>query len=303
MALLGFKQRYTRNLFLFLGGITVLFAVGNLQFIDQSHMCPPDPRKQYGVAGTCFYEERRPLIRKAMTIHLGCILPAAILACLQFVPGIRQRYMFAHRAFGKINIVLSVVSTISNFAMSGEALGGTMASLTITWTMGILFLWCLFMGCYHAKHHRIAEHKSWMFRAWVYVGAIITTRPLTVLISVLASKYGEYYVAKPCNEVAYLLANNTELLEKHPLCAAFVSGQNPTQWTVVRPNVFGEDMAEVSSAMTFVLGPATWLSLVIHMVAAECYLRLTASVSQTSSKSSVSRSDEKDKPAQVATSE
>ncbi|PHH52613.1 hypothetical protein CFIMG_008411RA00001 [Ceratocystis fimbriata CBS 114723] len=272
MTLLGFKQRYNRNMFHLFGGITALFAAANLQFIDQDHMCPSNPSQQYGVAGTCFYEERHPRVRKAMAIHLACILPAALLACLQFIPAIRQRHLFAHRIFGRINLALSFVSTISNFAMSGEALGGTMASLTITWTMGILFLWCLAMGYYHAKNHRIEQHRIWMFRAWVYVGSIITTRPLTVLLSFLASKYGEYYIAKPCSEVAYLIANNTELLQKHPLCEAFLSGKSPTQWTVVRPDFFGNDMAEVSGAMTLVLGPATWVSLVVHMVAAEYYL-------------------------------
>ena len=104
-----------------------------------------------------------------MKLHLYCILPAALLVVLQFVPVIRHKVMLFHRLNGYTIVVLSLISNAGTIIIARHAFGGDFATQTWVGTMVILTTLGYVMAWINIKLLQIDQHRAWMMRTWAWV--------------------------------------------------------------------------------------------------------------------------------------
>lgn len=171
---LGFTKGYNLALFSLLVGSLFGFVLARFSYLDfHGILCRPDgtiDASNNAAPGECFYLLRYPY-KVGMILHLSSILPAAFLACFQFIPIIRHRALIWHRASGYIIVILSPISVIGALMITRHAFGGGLDAQAAIGALGILFLCATGLAYYNIKRLQIEQHRAWMLRAWVYVSA------------------------------------------------------------------------------------------------------------------------------------
>lgn len=163
----GFESRLKFGLFLVFAGLMSLFAVRRLHYIDIDGVYCGSPAR--AVPGECFWYGAAGIYRIAMRLHLAAMLPAGILACWQFVPAVRQKFMAFHLINGYVILLLSVVGTLGAIIISRHAMGGTPVVQSGTIFISLLFLASLAKAHVSVKRTQLDQHREWMLRAWFYV--------------------------------------------------------------------------------------------------------------------------------------
>ncbi|KAH8681384.1 hypothetical protein BX600DRAFT_543963 [Xylariales sp. PMI_506] len=283
----GFSKLHNFVLWFALCGALFLFTLSRLPYINiYGVFCA---KNGSALPGECFYYLNFSRYNIGILLHLGCILPAALLACIQFAPVIRHKAIFAHRIVGYIVLLLSLLGTIGAFMIARRSFGGGTDLQSAAGTLGIMFLVSLGTALVNIKRMRIEEHRAWMLRAWFYAGSIMTMRIILVIAAVIISVAGEYYMAQPCDKVAFMLETKNETLAAYPACASFFSGQNPAQQVLVKANIGGSNSVETVTAFSIVSGMSLWVALAIHAIGIEIYLHLTSADSGNSRSASYQR--------------
>jgi len=167
----GFAHGYNFALWLLFAGVWLGFILSQLPSLDfHGVFCNPDAGLGRGaLPGECWYYLRLPREKVGIVLHLATILPAGLLACLQFTPFVRRRAMGVHRVAGRIANALSVVGTASALAIARNAFGGGFDAQTVVGFVAILFLGSLLLAMVSIKRLQIEQHRAWMLRAWFYV--------------------------------------------------------------------------------------------------------------------------------------
>jgi uncharacterized membrane protein len=113
-------------------------------------------------------------------IHIIPGILFMVLGPLQFVPGIRARWLTFHRWSGRVFVGSGFVIGISALVMSdgfGMAIGGPNETAAIT-LFALVFLFDLSKAFVHIRRHEIARHREWMIRAFAIGLAVATIRPI-----------------------------------------------------------------------------------------------------------------------------
>jgi hypothetical protein len=103
-------------------------------------------------------------------------------------------------------------------------------------------------------------------------GAIITTRIIMILATVIISKSGDYFQVWPCAKIESTLPDVSAFLSNYPECAAYVNGTNPNLHAIVVANLDGETGANAGAALSMSFGMALWVSTVMHAIGVEIYV-------------------------------
>ncbi|KAK1962450.1 hypothetical protein LY78DRAFT_684036 [Colletotrichum sublineola] len=266
---LGFSKGYNFVLFFIFFGALMGFTLARLQYLSFDELC------KGSAPGECYYY-RTGHEKAGIIIHLAGILPAGFLACFQFVPVIRHKALLFHRLNGYIVILLSLVGTAGAFMVARHAFGGGLEIQAGIGLMGIMFVVSLTLAYVNVKRLQIEQHRAWMLRAWFYAGSIVTLRLIQFSCAAIISTMGTYYAARPCSQVAYTIGDSNRTLELYPDCAAYFSGANPVQQTIVHADLLtATSAAEAGAAASLPFGLALWLALAMHAIGIEVYLRLT----------------------------
>ncbi|KAI0964890.1 hypothetical protein F4678DRAFT_486077 [Xylaria arbuscula] len=272
----GPSSAFTNMARIFFVGILFIFALLRLQYLDFTNtFCSEIPKSKmnHAAPGECFYLKQQPY-KYAILIHLACILPAAMLACLQFIPAIRRNAIRIHRIIGRIAIILSVVGTSSVFVLLPRTFGGGFGIFIIGSFIALAFLWALLMAYASVKRHHIEAHRAWMIRAWFWAGCIITQRVIQILLLKLASGEPPMYTM-PCDKIDSMLQERT--LSLYPECASFYSGENRYQTAQVRATLNQPtSVAEAAAGLDSKFGISLLLAFLIHMICVEIYLQITS---------------------------
>ena len=125
-----------------------------------------------------------------MKLHLYCILPAALLVCLQFVPVIRHKVRIFHRLNGYVVILLSLISSAGTIIITRHAFGGDFATQTWTGATVILTTIGYLMAYINIKLLQIDQHRAWMMRTWAWFSTIITIRIIMIISAKVISSGG-----------------------------------------------------------------------------------------------------------------
>lgn len=104
-----------------------------------------------------------------------------VLGPLQFVPGIRSRYLNVHRWFGRIYLVAAVVAGLTALLMGFLiAFGGPNETVAVTF-FSVIFLYSLGRAFLHIRRREVAAHREWMIRAFAVGLGVATMRPVVAL--------------------------------------------------------------------------------------------------------------------------
>ncbi|KAI2471575.1 hypothetical protein F4781DRAFT_102388 [Annulohypoxylon bovei var. microspora] len=272
----GFSKGYNFWLWLVLGGFFSGFTATRLRYLDfYGTFCGSSipGGRDLATPGECFYYLTQDYYKIGIIAHLIAILPASLLACIQFIPVVRRKALTLHRIIGWTSVGLSVPGAITAVMISPRSQGGGLDTQSMVVLLGIMFLTALTLGCINAKRHKIAEHRAWMLRAWVYGGAIVTMRIIMVVSVIVISMIGGFYYVEPCDKISFLLKGENATLAAYPDCAPFFSGEDPNRHIAVPASVFDRtDIVQVAAALNFVFGSSGWIAIFLHTFGVELYL-------------------------------
>ncbi|KAK3714027.1 hypothetical protein LTR37_008056 [Vermiconidia calcicola] len=267
---LGFKHGYNFPLFVILVGALLGFSLSRFMLLDVggTFLKGTLPSEVY------YYIQSRGRI--GITMHLGTIMPAAFLACFQFVPVIRHKVILFHRINGYIIILLLFVSNAGVFMIARHAAGGHPHTQTIIGILGTATTISVSLAYYNIKRLRIDRHRAWMLRTWVWAGSIITLRLVLLPAMTIVDKM-EFYEAQRCDKIFFgydsvgVPAAHNPTAQLYPGC-----GSDPATskaHVAVPAGSAGPENVSVGYNLTF--GLAAFIALVIHVVGVEVYLHVT----------------------------
>ncbi|KAF4976827.1 hypothetical protein FZEAL_6568 [Fusarium zealandicum] len=278
----GFTKGYSFALWLIFGGGFFAFTLSRFMYLDfDGVLCPSKPRddrpggSQGAVPGECYYFQRAAG-KAGIIMHLAGILPASVLAVLQFVPVIRHKALILHRINGYIVLLLSTVGMAGVFMIAKDSFGGTLDMQAATGASSIIFILCMVLGYYNIKRLQLEQHRAWMLRGWTVAGFILTMRVISIIMATITSKTEPYYSVTPCSVLDFMFRRNQSTVEAlYPDCASFYTGEFPDQRVIVRGEFGGDRPDRTAAGLNTSFGAGAWLALLLHCVAAEIYIHLT----------------------------
>jgi len=157
-------------LFVTFAVITARFSIPRLPYLDIDRIyCAADSPS---VPGECYWFAPSGIYRWALQLHLGSILPAALLACVQFLPSSLRPsvgYDKLHRANGYLIIFLALIASASAFVLTHIALGATFHTRFGISLINFMFLLGLYRAYAAVRNSRLDLHRAWMLRACSWV--------------------------------------------------------------------------------------------------------------------------------------
>ncbi|PGG97686.1 hypothetical protein GX51_07196 [Blastomyces parvus] len=281
LGFMGFTKSYNFILFFIFGGGLFGFTLARLQYLDITG------RYASGSGPGEWFHQHTGFRKVGLILHLGTILPCAILVIFQFIPAIRHRVILFHRINGYIIIVLFLISNAGALMITRHAFGG---GHEVQLGLGLLVLITTIsvgMAYYNIRCLQIEQHRAWMLRTMFYMGSIVTIRPLLEIISRIISKLGTYYEVWPCDKIDFtwqFYKIPVSYLAMYPMCAPppdptkLPPGYDPV--ALVKADDKGMEPAQIGANLNISFGLALWLALFLHIVGVEIYLQLTPRESQ-----------------------
>ncbi|KAF4952238.1 hypothetical protein FSARC_12703 [Fusarium sarcochroum] len=274
---LGFTRTRSFVLFCIFGGGLFLFSVLQLPYIDiDRFFCAADP---WSIPGECYWFGKPGLMRNGMLLHLATILPAGALVCFQFVPVLRRpQYRRFHRINGYTVLALSALGTIGALIIEKRAMGGITSNRIGTWIIAVGFAVTMTMAMISIKKGRVDQHRAWMLRGWFWATSIITMRLILIPYAQFIGQPSRAISwSLPCSIIEYLHESFPGTAQNpYPSCAAYISGENPLQETLVTTNWDLNDLPGLTAALRVGYSVGGWAANFIHLVGIEIYIRKTA---------------------------
>ncbi|KAI0199332.1 hypothetical protein F4808DRAFT_432800 [Astrocystis sublimbata] len=271
---LGFARPAHLWMWLASGGFMALFSLYNMKSLNFDKYCGGGPHAAF--PGECFYFFKHTWARIGIQVHLWCILPAGVLAGVQFVPITRRlKYVLIHRVFGFASLVLGIAGALAGLPLLRNAFGGDLAAQSGTGSAMVLFLIAQWKGYTSVRRGKIQEHRFWMLRSWFIAASVITQRVVMVIAAIIISKTGGYSMAVPCDKIEFVLGSPERTLELYPECSSYVNGTNLFRKAAADAYIFTPevDVVQLVAAMSMTYGVAGWIALFAHVVGLEVYIQ------------------------------
>jgi hypothetical protein len=169
---IGFTKLSSFILWFICGGALVGFCLARFMYLDFSkNFCPTGGSSgPNGAApGECYYYLNFNQYKVGILLHLGGVLPAGILAIVQFTPFIRHRWITVHRINGYLALLLYTISFVGALMIARHAFGGGLDIQAWIGFTGIGILLCFIISYINIKRLQIEQHRAWMLRGWFYV--------------------------------------------------------------------------------------------------------------------------------------
>ncbi|KAF2845209.1 hypothetical protein T440DRAFT_545307 [Plenodomus tracheiphilus IPT5] len=280
---MGFTKAYNFWLWLVFAGALTGFCLARFMYLNfHGIFCPssgPTPGGKSAAPGECYYYLNFDRYKVGILLHLTGVLPASLLAVVQFTPFIRKRWIMVHRITGYAAILLYTVSLVGAFMIARHAFGGGMDVQVWVGFVGIGVLVCLFISYINIRKLQIEQHRAWMLRGWFYAGSIITNRIITIIATQIISNKG-YFVIWPCAKIEATLQNTTSWLDTYPSCVSYADGTHLDQVSTVEASFGTGGAPKTGAALGLNFGMALWLAIAIHAIGVEIYLQFTPEEAQ-----------------------
>jgi uncharacterized membrane protein len=155
---LGFTKAYNALLWFHLAGAMFGFCLARTPYLAT------DSYFRENIAPGEWFYFRQPFYRAGITLHLAVVIPAGMLAAVQFTPVLRHKALILHRVNGYVIILLVTLANVSGLMVARRAFGGT---VEIQMSVGLLALATtvsMVMAWVNIKRLQIAQHRAWMLR-------------------------------------------------------------------------------------------------------------------------------------------
>ncbi|KAG9191710.1 hypothetical protein G6011_10444 [Alternaria panax] len=274
---LGFTKVYNFCLYI------IFVALARMAYLDFSkNFCPADGSSQSGnsaAPGECYYYLNFSRYKIGILLHLAGVLPASLIAVVQFTPFIRRRWIIVHRIGGYAALLLYIVGLVGALMIARHAFGGGLDVQSFVGVLGFGSLGCFIISYFNIKRLQIEQHRAWMLRGWFYAGTIITSRLIVIIAAKIIASQG-YYIVWTCKKIAVTISDDVDLATSYPTCTSFVNGTDPEAVSSVAATFGSGDAANTGAALNVVFGMALWVSLALHAFGVELYLHLTPKEAQ-----------------------
>ncbi|KAH8698995.1 hypothetical protein BGW36DRAFT_340345 [Talaromyces proteolyticus] len=263
----GFTKKYNFWLFSVFGFFMALFCFARLKYLSttvlEAELTPGD-----------WYWFRDGTLHIGFMLHLATMLPAGLLMILQFVPRIRYRFMLFHRLNGYVVIILALIGNVTAMIIARHAFGGDMGSQTCTGFLALASTVAMMLAWWNIRCLQIDLHRAWMLRAMFWMGSIVSTRVIMPLMSIIQTALGGYFVAWPCDEIRFILADREDLMmSQFPQC--LMPNGTTSGWVAVEGDLDFSNPVGLGAIFNSNFGAALWLALILHMIGVEIYLAMT----------------------------
>lgn len=155
----GFTKGYNFSLFFLCAGALLGFTLARIQYLNYNGVYLPDAAPGEG------YWQSNGHYKKGLLLHLSCILPAAFLIILQFVPAIRHKFILFHRISGYLIILLIATSNAGALMIARRAFGGTIETQAGVGLLAVITTVGIALAYYYIKRLQIDQHRAWMLRS------------------------------------------------------------------------------------------------------------------------------------------
>lgn len=155
---LGFSKGYNALLWFILAGAMFGFCLARTPYLAFDTFF-----KQNAAPGEWFYI-RLPFYRAGFILHLASVIPAGLLAAVQFTPVLRYKALILHRINGYVIFLLVTLANISGLMIARRTFGGTIETQTFVGVLAIATTACMVLAYVSIKRLNIALHRAWMLR-------------------------------------------------------------------------------------------------------------------------------------------
>lgn len=273
---LGFQKGYNFPLWVIFGGAALGFCAARAMYLNFYGIYFPAKV----ISGE---EEWQNLdgsrYKVAIIMHLITVIPIGFLLPWQFLPVVRHKLMLFHRLNGYLLLTLLLGANISAMIMADKALGGTIETRCLIGVLAIVSVGSGLMAYINIKRLQIDQHRAWMLRCWGYSFLIVTLRLIQLFsIPIISSMSGLYY-PMACSTI-----ENINKLTRPGLAREFFPEceNNPDHFVAVRASLNAhavgdgpKPLHEIGAAIEITFPLATVLSLFLHVILVEIYLKLT----------------------------
>ncbi|KAI4120664.1 MAG: hypothetical protein LQ338_006853, partial [Usnochroma carphineum] len=260
----------------------IIFIAASSPHLDVANgLC--GPHKNTLRAGQCYWYTH-PILKRynlSLSIHLAAILPAGLLAILQFIPKLRQRCPAFHRWAGRLSLCLSIPGILSVPFLLDRSFGGGLDTRSSATLLCGITLWAVIKAWTSARARKFEEHRRWATRAWMWLGCIVTHRAVMGMFAMYVSLAGPKLAASiPCPEVWNMVDNGYETgldqyiaWSDYPTCSGMAAnGMMEERYGLVYGDFLSSKPEEKVAALHLAFGPAFWVAILIHVAATEIYL-------------------------------
>ena len=271
---LGFRKGYNFPLFVITFGALMGFTLARFQYLDISSTL------RLSVTPGEWYWYQQGFRHVGLILHLGAVLPLSFLACFQFVPVIRHKFLLLHRIDGYIIILLTFAGNAGALMITRHAQGGApvtqagLALLVMITTFGII------MAYYNIKRLQIDQHRAWMLRTFIMMGSIITIRPIMILGRYIINGMGSYYSDMPCALISHTYEQFGAVGPRNPTNLIYPQCADPSSSGHVTILASDAGPEGIGAGLNLTFSMALWLALFLHAFFVELYLSLTPAEAQ-----------------------
>jgi len=236
----------------------------------------PDSYGYQLIPGEAFWANREPW-KVYMAIHVIFSFVGVLLLPWQYIPAIQEHHMLLHRINGWAALAILFPATLFGTVVSRKAFGGDIANQAGFYILGIL------TGLYALEGmrtvHDIPQHRRWMLRFGALVGAVVTERIIILCAKQIITDIGSYYALWRCDELLYVVGQSQ--LGAYPLCLSTQEAGGILGHVQVAVHASTREAPiNNASARRVNSGMAIWTALIIHMIGAEIYIRVTEGANQ-----------------------
>lgn len=155
---LGFSKGYNALLWFHLAGAMFGFCLARTPYLAvDTHF------RKNAAPGEWFYF-RQPFYRAGIILHLAAVIPAGVLAAVQFTPVLRRKALILHRINGYVLISLVMLANVSGLMIARRSFGGTVETQMFVGLLALATTVSMAMAWTSIRRLQIAQHRAWMLR-------------------------------------------------------------------------------------------------------------------------------------------
>lgn len=155
-------------------------------------------------------------------------------------------------------------------------MGGDLATQTTLGLLGVYTITSVTLAFVDIKRLQIDQHRAWIVRIWILMGAPITQRIIQIPTYQILTRIGTYYYPMACHTIAYVTLNTAGPEASKALLSRYGACREDPINGVAAVNVnMGGTPEEIGVAISASFVPSLIVAFFLHAAGVELNLALT----------------------------